>query len=423
MSAMVQQLEVERYVAAVRAALDDLAAEEVEELTGGLEADLDDALADAPARHPAADPDADPASDPGADHDSGVARFGSPADYAAELRAAAGLPPRAARGGRRGAGSLAGRIEAVQSSWQQRLDRLRARRWWATASDFLVTLRPVWWVARGWAAYQFLGAVLGRGEARVLPVTLSGLILLGLLVVLSVEVGRRWAASASRPPHGSAGRLRRWVLGVANTVAVLLFLAFGSAVQVVQYLPSPGVQEVAVPPDNGLWLNGTEVRNVFPYDANGRPLSDVQLFDENGRSLSVGTSAQTPLTEQTGPYAGQRAIRQVPAVDANNRPVWNVYPLRQQEVESGAYTDPNTGQPADRPVSSPTAAAAPMQTLLPVAPPLAASSTPPGAPTGSGSSTLQPSAANGSATPQVSAAPTTPPAGQASTAPTGSPRP
>ena len=318
MTATVRNADVTRFVAEVRQAMDDLTPDEVDELTGGLEADLDDALADAPARHPAADPSADTATDPGADPASGVARFGSPADYAAELRAAAGLPPRAARGGRRGAGSLAGRIEAVQNSWQQRLDRLRARRWWATATDFLVTLRPVWWVARGWAAYQFLGAVLGHGEARVLPITLSGLILLGLLVVLSVEVGRRWAASASRPPRGSTGRLRRWVLRVANTVAVLLFLAFGSAVQVVQYLPGPGVQEVMVPPENGLWLNGTEVRNVFPYDASGRPLTDVQLFDENGRNLSVGTSAQTPLTEQTGPYAGQRAIRQVPAVDANN---------------------------------------------------------------------------------------------------------
>ena len=389
MTATIRNAEVTRFVEAVRQALDDLTPDEVDELTGGLEADLDDALADDPA--------------------AGVERFGSPADYAAELRAAAGLPPRAARGGRRGAGSLVDRVETVQRGWQERLDRLRARRWWSVVRDFLVTLRPVWWVARGWAAYEFVAAVLGRGEARVLPITLSGLVLLGLLIVVSVEAGRRWTAAGTRPPHAPTGWLRRWAPRALNAVAVVLLLGFGSSVELVQYLPGPSGENVVVPPSNGLWLNGTEVRNVFPYDANGRPLTDVQLFDENGRSLSVGTSAQTPLTDQTGPYLGQRATRQVPAVDANNRPVWNVFPLRQQAVEPGADTDPNTGSTVDRPISAPTPARAPMQTLLPVAPPLAAASPQPSEAQGSGA-----------AAPPVSAAPTGSAAPQVS--PTGSPR-
>ena len=66
--------DVGAYVAAVRARLDDLAPEEVEELTGGLEADLAEALA-------------------GFD-ETPRQRFGDPAAYADELRAAADLPPR-----------------------------------------------------------------------------------------------------------------------------------------------------------------------------------------------------------------------------------------------------------------------------------------------------------------------------------------
>ena len=63
--------EVAQFVAAVRAELADLDPEVVEELTGGLEADLTDSLEAAPGNG-----------------------FGDPAAYAAELRSAAGLPPR-----------------------------------------------------------------------------------------------------------------------------------------------------------------------------------------------------------------------------------------------------------------------------------------------------------------------------------------
>lgn len=86
MTATVRHVEVTRFVAAVREALQDLAPDEVDELTGGLEADLDDALAD--------------------DSVGGIERFGSPEGYAAELRSAAGLPPRAEAGDGLGAATL-----------------------------------------------------------------------------------------------------------------------------------------------------------------------------------------------------------------------------------------------------------------------------------------------------------------------------
>ncbi len=103
MNTSVTHPEVAAFVAAVRRALDDLTPDEIDDLTGGLEADLDDALTDGGAT-------------------SGIERFGSPADYAAELRSAAGLPPRAATG------------DGARRAWSR----------WSARSV------PSWW--RGWSA-------------------------------------------------------------------------------------------------------------------------------------------------------------------------------------------------------------------------------------------------------------------------------
>jgi hypothetical protein len=142
-----------------------------------------------------------------------------------------------------------------------------------------------------------------------------------------------------------------------------------------QYVTS-GTEEVI--PQDGVWVGGTEVRNVFPYDAQGNPLTDVQLFDENGRPISVGTSARTPLQLQNS-TDGNQYTGQVPAVDANNRPAWNVYPLRQQELRLSERVDPVTGNTIYDPASPPTPASAPLQTTLPVRPPQAAASPSPSA--------------------------------------------
>ena len=68
------QAAVHEYVERVRAALADLPPEDLDELTGGLEADLREQAGELP---------------PGTDL---AAAFGAPTAYAAELRAAAGLP-------------------------------------------------------------------------------------------------------------------------------------------------------------------------------------------------------------------------------------------------------------------------------------------------------------------------------------------
>ena len=67
--------EVSAYVGLVRLALDDLAPEDLEDLTGGLEADLAELAAES--------------------EEPLIARLGEPSGYADELRSAAGFPPRA----------------------------------------------------------------------------------------------------------------------------------------------------------------------------------------------------------------------------------------------------------------------------------------------------------------------------------------
>ncbi len=395
MSATVVRPEVLTFVARVRSALDDLTPEEVEELVGGLEADLSDAL--------------------DADGESPADRFGDPDAYAAELRSAAGLPPRAPRGpggatpGRpRGlAGDLQLARDNVADAFAHFADPVRRQPWWPPVRDFLVTLRPAWWVLRAWVAYQVVNASVGVAYTGALPDDPAGWLLLLVAVVASVELGRRGM-------HRRGPGWRGLVIA-GNVLAVLLLPVAMDQARISSVRQS--VETYTVPPENGLWLDGREVRNVFPYDSQGRPLAGVQLYDENGRPLSVGESARTPIETSDAQNSEQPngSVGQVPAVDSVGRVWWNVFPLRQQEQDpfsdTPATTEPYPAKPPavlppplvapDGPVPSPgsSAGASP-----------SAGATPGGSPTGSAQASPSPSPGpSGSA--------------QASPSPTGSPQP
>jgi hypothetical protein len=299
--------DVGAYVAAVRAQLDDLKPDEIEELTGGLEADLADALRN--------------------ERSAPVAMFGAPADYAAELRSAAGLPPRPVRGGR-GAPftDLSALAVGLRGGRDAALAPLRSQRWWPDLRDFVVTLRPAWWLLRGYIAYQFAANLL-TDVRHVLPYSWPTWLALVVLVVASVELGRRgWARR---------GGWQRAAVAVGNLFALALIL-------ITLGLPNAGFETTKsttrtilepVPPAEGLYNAGYEVVNVFPYDKNGRPLSDVQLFDDRGQPMA-------PLDPS---YRGHddEEIKLVPPVTADGKPRPNVFPLREQIIDPG--TDPDTG--------------------------------------------------------------------------------
>ena len=157
--------DVRAYVAAVRAWLADLPADEVEDLTAGMEADL-----------------AERAAESGGPLGS---LLGEPEAYAAELRSAAGLPPR---------------VDVVlpdavpREPWTARLVRdaheLVARHPW------LRELRPTWWLARGAVAGWLVAQVLGTGRVVLLPLLGAALSMwLGLVLRRREPLG-----------HGCPGR-------------------------------------------------------------------------------------------------------------------------------------------------------------------------------------------------------------------------
>jgi hypothetical protein len=275
------------------------------------------------------------------------ARLGSPEDYAAELRASAGLPPARARG--RAVVDVLGRIQQA-----------RRRPDLTAVEHFLVALRPVWWVARAWVVVAMLTWFAQPHWLRSLAVVPDlgsaavSVIVLVAAVVVSVQAGRR-------------GRLRtapgRWLVTAVNVAALIalwpVLLTVNEAVLYgtqTYYVGDPKPQIVEQPPAEGVYSGGSQVWNIYPYDAAGRMLHGVRLYDQDGNPLSLGL-AFDPTKQQTLDAAGQK--------------VDNSFPYR--------YLDPTTGEVAD-PEAAPPIVAPPLLGV-PAATPAAPAATASPAPT------------------------------------------
>ncbi|WP_426594516.1 HAAS signaling domain-containing protein [Cellulomonas sp. McL0617] len=324
-------MDVAAYAAAVRAALDGLAPEQVEDLTDDLEADLADALADE--RHNA--------------HGRGVLeQFGPPQEYAAELRAAAGLAPVAVEAARRTTREVLGTpVRAVRRGGRTLLGALREKPFWPPVESFLVALRPFWWILRGWVGYQVLCYLAGATTMRWLPRSLVQWVVLAVAVVLSVQWGRgMWNRSRSFS----------WVAGAANVAAVVLVLPVFVTVQgqvhrwetvydnYARGAFSPSVQTQVVYKDkavDGVVVDGIQVSNLFAYDAAGNPLTDVQIFDDRGRPVRTtfdNGAGQFFFPETKEPWSF------VSRTDADGRSRWNVYPLKGAPTSQFTFADDGT---------------------------------------------------------------------------------
>ena len=327
--------EVAQFVTAVRAELSDLDPEVVEELTGGLEADLTDSMEAVPGNE-----------------------FGDPVAYAAELRSAAGLPPRPAatpRLGALGPAALAGVL--VQRAGAS-VERVTGDPRWPVVRDFVVTLRPVWWVARAWVGYVAVtDAVLQSESPGLEPRSAAQLVILVGILVASVQLGRRSA-------DGRAVRWR-WPVLAANVLA-LLALPYALQAASVPTVYTEMTQPVAAVPGDGLYLNGFQVTNVRPFDAQGRPLTGVQLFDQDGNPLEV-----RPNSSNNTAVAPGGLTESLPRLDANGEARWNVFPLDQRATDP--LSPPEPVPTAVDPL--PDAVAPPSPSASPTAP-TAASATP-----------------------------------------------
>lgn len=210
------------FAAAVRVQLADLPADELDELLDGLQADLAERLADG-------------------------GELGDPGLYADELRQAAGLPPRG----------------TLDPAPQRRPLRQALREWWGETGrkagaflgatparrgvrDFLVSLRPLWWVARGLVLTWVILLLIGHPYYQGLMLSFPALVLALVLVIVSVQWGRgRWVP-------------QRWIVALRRAgsviAAILLIPAVGvawSAVTAPRYLEAQ-----AAPYPEGLVLNG-----------------------------------------------------------------------------------------------------------------------------------------------------------------------
>ncbi|MFZ5849062.1 MAG: HAAS signaling domain-containing protein [Actinomycetota bacterium] len=293
--------EITDFVERVRARLADLSDEDREELVGGLEADIAELVADG----------------------GTVAELGDPRAYADELRAAAGLENH--RGSSEVAGAprrpLGERIAAALDDVRRDLGELTRGPRLQGAAAFLLSLRPVWWVLRAWVAVQLVALVFWGGQAGAVPMLggpLVGSILWLVAVVVSVQIGRGVLWPGSGPDRPVATRV---VLVGLNAFAIVMLPL------VAEQLPSDGVWDQAgyvenyIEPTEGLVLDGDLVRNVFPYDVEGRPLEGVQLFDQDGNPLSVAGWAGEEYDD-----TGSRVSVVYPWFNGEKQ-LFNVFPL------------------------------------------------------------------------------------------------
>ncbi|WP_029146092.1 hypothetical protein [Microbacterium luticocti] len=316
--------EIAAFAAAVRAQLRDLPVDEVDDIVDGLESDL-----------------AEQAAERGDDF-----TIPDAAAYAAELRVAAGLPERPAPARLRR--PLGERV----TEWRERTGRsIRSTRAGAWLLDFAVALRPVWWLARGWALYVLvvliLGLTLWRDLLESLPIPRSGFA--GILVAATAVVSVQWGRGRWMP--------RRWlragvvVLSVVSVVMLPFLVGFTFA-QIQSWRDSGSYGGGYEPSQPGLVVDGGRVRNVFAYDKDGNPLTDVQLFDQDGRPLTT-VGSEYAHDDTDGYFFGGGGPVPVAVTVPGRAPIWNVFPLAEipagaQPDENGRYS-PDLAQPAAPP--------------------------------------------------------------------------
>ena len=177
---------VAEYLDALRAELSDLAPEERDDLLSEVEPSLLDAAAD--------------------EDEPIAARLGPAADFAADLRTSAGLPPKPRA-----------TTPPHRTGLRATLRALAAQPAVTRSASVLRELAPVWWIARAYVAISALAIVTGDSPTDVaefsryaevprLGSPALGLVVLGLATVASIAAG---IAARRRPRQRLRLRPRR----------------------------------------------------------------------------------------------------------------------------------------------------------------------------------------------------------------------
>jgi hypothetical protein len=164
---------------------------------------------------------------------------------------------------------------------------VRSTRVGAELADFVVALRSVWWVLRGWIWYLVVVFVTGQ---RIIPFPRDGFgwVLLIALAIVSVQWGRgRWASG------------QFWTV-MRRSASVIAVLSLPLAVIVIES-------------DRGDSVSGQATSEYYPqpvsspgpdsdfqaFDVNGVPLSGTQLFDRDGNVIYT-VQPQIPTPSASG---------------------------------------------------------------------------------------------------------------------------
>jgi hypothetical protein len=300
-NATIDRPDVEAYLAAVRDELADLGADERDDLLADVEASILESAeeSDAPI----------------------AARLGPPADFAAELRAAAGL----------------GGAPAARSWRLPSLEQLRSDPRVVAARRVARELAPIWWVARAYVVVALIGWLADDDRSTSPPGTFRlggpelGLALLALALTASLALGL-WQRRHD-------GRLAAPTLAVNLVLAVLAVPVYDD---LLDWLKNPPAAVVIVDEPvvhAGVAHDGVPVENIYAYSRDGRLLLDVLLFDQNGTPLSI--------RPETDPL--RRILRA-----RNGAEVLNSYPIRYFEPGTRRVARPYAGPVVDwSPIATP----------------------------------------------------------------------
>jgi hypothetical protein len=292
--------EVQAYMNTVREALADLPREERDDLLAEVEASLAET----------------------ADEGEGpiAARLGPPQDFAAELRAAAGLH----------AVEPAKQSASPRVSFKKKLELWSRRPSVVAARSLASELAPLWWAARGYLAVGIFAVVNGTEWSRPVPVVprfgtaLGGVVIIGLAVAASILLG----LYSRRAPT-------RWRTTLIPVNALLLLAAIPVFSAVTDAAQSSDAVTVFTEPTQGLARDGVPVENIYPYSRQGRLLQDVLLYDSAGRPLDIHPNDPDPLRRILHTRRG--------------KPIFYSFPIRYFDPGTKRVERPNAGPPIKTP--------------------------------------------------------------------------
>jgi hypothetical protein len=311
MNTVVIAPEVQAFLTKVRAQLADLDPEEQREILDGLEADLIDLVAE-----------------------RGGGALGDPVSYARELRGAAGFSPEMGKVRQRW--DLSHQVHAffdeVRALWDRLVGRMPG-----DAAGLLAAVQPVWWVLRGWIAVEMAAMWFGDWSLSVVPgggVLGAGAVILGVALSIQLGRGRLWPGERVRRLAGLRALLVGLNLFALARVPVVLGgldhpsgndFTRGYRSGVETGYANGMVEGRRLGSDKaGLYLNGTWVSNIYPYDAQGRPLVGVQLFNQVGKPINVVTQPEYPDDACTPDDQGD-CTDATGTVDANGNALLRVF--------------------------------------------------------------------------------------------------